>query len=366
MNKVLDVENVTKKYGKKTILSNLTASFYKGEFVGLVGISGSGKTTFLKCLLGLTEYEGKITSHNRNIRNQLLDYRKRVGYCCQGNSFYKELTVKENLKYFGDFYNKKDRMDMSWLIDFLDLRHSSNIPAKKLSGGMKRRLDLGCALIGNPEILFLDEPFSGLDPLRRTNICSLLRYINNMGKTIILSTHDLGVIKDLCSRIIVIKSGSFKEDLPAAQLIKKYSFVFEVDISIKGFNESDYEDFAQSLTDEEYEMLGSVTSPQGLRIYVKEYKTLLSILSNRIAEDRLVLNRFFIREPEFSEVFKILFLDELQEMTTVVSPGKTAIDKSEVREMLVGNDPGVVFQCLSAAGVDPMFIANVIKEREKW
>jgi ABC-2 type transport system ATP-binding protein len=365
MSKLIEINNVSKAYGKNKILSNVSTSFSQGEFIGLVGISGSGKTTLLKCLLGLTPYKGKILFHGKNIKQQMADFRSRIGYCCQGNSFYNELSVKENLEYFRSFYSKKGMKNINWLIDFLDLRSSINTIARKLSGGMKRRLDLGCALVGNPEMVLLDEPFSGLDPLRRTNICSLLKKINNLGKTILISTHDLGLIQNLCSRVIVLKAGTFVEDLSIESLIDKYSFVFEIDLSIKHFDTSSYQDLANDLNSEGYEMLGFVTSEDGVKIYVKEYKKFLIVLSKLISYKNLVLNRFFIKKPDFSEVFKVIFLEELEATTSVISTSENIVSESDFKDLLASNRPEVVFQCLNQAGVDPLFVAKMIKEMKK-
>ena len=246
---ILKIQQITKRFGKKTILKRASLDIYEGEIFGLVGSSGSGKTTLLRTLIGyLVPEEGDVkfrydyfVKSKEKINKPLYAsvYKQQrlaknlFGFGSQEPSFYKKLTVRENLRYFGSLYNLPTvalEANINILLALMDLKHAENTLAGNLSGGMERRLDIACALIHDPEVLILDEPTSDLDPLLRDHIWSLVRKINKKGTTIVIASHHLSEVETFCSRIAIIKNGRIIDVASPARLKTKYAESQEIRI----------------------------------------------------------------------------------------------------------------------------------------
>jgi len=206
MTVLLQVTDLEKSFGDKKVLKGLTFSLDKGEVLGLIGKSGAGKSTILKILSSLE----KSSSGSFKIEGSL-DVSNLIGYSFQHNSFYEELTLQENLNYFGSIYNinkndiKKRTEDLFRLTDLSlsDLK----LKIHNLSGGMKKRFDIVLAMLHNPKLLILDEPTAGLDPMRRKQIMHIIRRIQSEGVTIIISSHLMSDISDVCTKVLVLDNG---------------------------------------------------------------------------------------------------------------------------------------------------------------
>ena len=191
-NITLQVNNITTSY-KNFKISNVSFQVKNGDIFGLLGRSGSGKSTLIKTLIGLKKQnEGTIKVY---VNNKETPVNEVIGYCPQENSLYPFLTLEENLITFGKLYNVRkeviiERIDL--LLKKLDLQNARNKKITQLSGGMKKRADLAVALIHNPDILILDEPFSGLDISIQRFIWNFLKEFSSKGKIIIISSHILG------------------------------------------------------------------------------------------------------------------------------------------------------------------------------
>jgi ABC-2 type transport system ATP-binding protein len=246
---ILKIQNLSKRFGKRKILRNVSLDIYEGEIFGLIGASGTGKTTLLKTIIGyLAPEEGDVQFRYdyyikkkskegkpvyASVYRQQKVARNLFGFASQEPSFYSKLTVRENMKYFGSLYNMpKKALDsnIDILLSLMDLKQAEKALANNLSGGMERRLDIACALIHDPEVLILDEPTSDLDPLLRDHIWSLVQKINKKGTTIILASHHLSEVEHFCSRIAIIKDGRIVDVASPARLKTKYSESQEIRI----------------------------------------------------------------------------------------------------------------------------------------
>jgi ABC-2 type transport system ATP-binding protein len=208
----LKLENVTVRYGLFfKAVDNVNFSVSEGEIIGLVGPNGCGKSTILKIICGLIKPGGKIFYKGDRVRPDRKDLAKFLGYVPQENSFFHKLTVKENMKYFSKFYgvDNADRI-IEATIKSLGLESKKNTLAEKLSGGMKRRLNIGCSIVHNPSILLLDEPSVELDPISRNNLWRLVKRINHAGTTIIISTNMMNEAQALCDRLVLLDHGKKK------------------------------------------------------------------------------------------------------------------------------------------------------------
>ncbi len=216
---ILKLEDVSKSFGKKRVLERLNLQIREGEVFGIIGLSGSGKTTLLNTMIGFLEIDsGKILfkpehlldtkySALEPIKKNMAELRKSFGFAAQEPSFYEKLTVYENLCYFGKLYGlSKEIMEdnINTILKLLDLEDSRNALAANLSGGMQKRLDIGCAIIHDPRVLILDEPTADLDPLLRRQMWNIIKDINNSGTTIVLSSHFLDELELLCDRVCVL------------------------------------------------------------------------------------------------------------------------------------------------------------------
>ena len=207
MKPTIQIKNITKKFDALTAVDNISLDIQKGEILGLLGPNGAGKTTLVNMICGLLNAtSGEIFfQHNKNRK----ETRSEIGVCPQENIYWPKLTCKEQLIFMGEMYGmnlKKADERSQKLLDLLGLSEKSNIQAKKISGGMKRRLSICLALIHDPEILILDEPEAGLDPQSRILVRNFIKSLAN-NKTIILTTHNMDEADRMSDRVAIINKG---------------------------------------------------------------------------------------------------------------------------------------------------------------
>jgi ABC-2 type transport system ATP-binding protein len=204
---IIKINNISKDYKNIKALNNISLSINEGELYGLLGVNGAGKTTLLKILSGLTNptngdfVVGGFTNKNMDEIKKIIDISP------QESAVAKNLTVKENLRFFQDLYNKRDDNYLKEIIDDLGLNEVINQRAKTLSGGYQRRLSIALGLISKPKILLLDEPTLGLDVIARRELWKIVNKFR--GKiTIILTSHYLEEIEALCDRVAILSKGN--------------------------------------------------------------------------------------------------------------------------------------------------------------
>ena len=205
------VSGLIKRYGKLEAVGGVDFSVPRGTCFGLLGPNGAGKTTTLRCCLGLTKPDaGTIRLLGEAIPERAREARQRVGIVPQFDSLDPDFTVGENLIVYGRYFGLSDatvRAQVPDLLEFAGLSGKSDDRLRSLSGGMKRRLTLARALVNDPDILFLDEPTTGLDPQARHLIWDRLKKLIAQGKTIVLTTHFMDEAERLCNRLAVIDHG---------------------------------------------------------------------------------------------------------------------------------------------------------------
>ena len=202
---IISLEEVEKFFDDFKALEKVNISVNKGEILGLIGPSGSGKSVLIKLLIGFFKPSSGKRVINPNIK---------VGFSMQNNSLYEYLTVKQNLNFFSKIYgvDKEERKrNVSLLIEGLKLKEFENILIKNLSGGTKKRVDIACSLVHNPDIILLDEPLNGLDPILSQMMLSFIVNLNKQGKTIIFSSHSYADLSSVCNRFFLVKNKTVKE-----------------------------------------------------------------------------------------------------------------------------------------------------------
>lgn len=207
---VIKVNHLTRKFGNFTAVDNISFSIQQGEIFGLLGPNGAGKTTTFRMLCGLIPAtSGELEVIGVNLRNAPAQVRKRIGYVAQKFSLYENLTVKENLIFFGKTYgltNKKLKERIELVCHEFSLTKYLNLPTKQLVGGYQRRLSMAVGLLHEPDILFLDEPTSGSDPITRREFWRKIIELASTGITIIITTHFMEEA-EYCDRILIQDAG---------------------------------------------------------------------------------------------------------------------------------------------------------------
>ncbi len=227
---ILSVDNLRKSYGtgvaKVLVVDRLSFELRPGECYGLLGPNGAGKTTTLRLCLGLTmPDEGEITLLGKRIPAEARSARLRVGVVPQADNLDPDFTVAENLLIFGRYFGASDteiKSRIPKLLEFASLSAKKDARIGELSGGMKRRLTLARALINDPDLIFMDEPTTGLDPQARHMIWDRLKNLLNEGKTIVLTTHFMDEAERLCDRLAVIDHGSMIAEGVPRDLISQH------------------------------------------------------------------------------------------------------------------------------------------------
>jgi ABC-2 type transport system ATP-binding protein len=208
MESIVSIQNVTKVFGKQTVLQEINLEIHKGEIFGLLGPSGAGKTTLVKQLIGLDlPTNGEVYLFGKKMPS--LDLIQGVGYMSQSDALYTELSAKENLEFFATLYGlkgkgRKKRIDE--VMEIVQLTEHLNKLVSQYSGGMKRRLSLAAALLHEPDLLILDEPTVGIDPVLRQSIWDSFYELKNKGKTLIVTTHVMDEAEK-CDRLGLIRDG---------------------------------------------------------------------------------------------------------------------------------------------------------------
>ena len=202
------MEHVSKSFGKKTVIENVSLDIYKGEIFGLLGPSGAGKTTIVKMIAGIDEATHG-TIHVLNTKMPNLQVMKRIGFMAQSDALYGELTALENLQFFASIYGlkgKKQKQRIHEVMELVNLTDHVKKTVNQYSGGMKRRLSLAVSVLQETEVLILDEPTVGIDPLLRQAIWDELERIRQNGTTIVVTTHVMDEAEK-CQRLAMIRDG---------------------------------------------------------------------------------------------------------------------------------------------------------------
>lgn len=211
MEKIVEIENLTKSYGKFKAVDDLSLYVEKGKIFGLLGPNGSGKSTTINCILSLLNYEkGDIKIFGKEMKPNSYDVKSKIGVVFQDVAVFDELTVYENINYFCGLYIKDKNIRKKYVEDAIELTglgEFKKFRPKELSGGLLRRLNIACGISHKPELIILDEPTVAVDPQSRNNILEGIKKLNKDGATIIYTTHYMEEVEILCNRIAILDKG---------------------------------------------------------------------------------------------------------------------------------------------------------------
>ncbi len=235
---MIKVEDLTKDYGARLAISNLNFHAERGEIVGFLGPNGAGKTTTMRILSGfMPPTSGRATIAGFDVVDQSLEVRKRVGYLPETVPLYNDMTVFDYLRYLAQIRNVEDVDDrVEDVLDMVNMNTRIDSYISSLSKGMRQRVGLAQALLHDPEVLILDEPTIGLDPVQIIEVRKLIR---ELGKehTVLLSTHILSEVQQMCDRILVINKGQIVAEDTADKLEERLSGGRRVAVQVAGSGE---------------------------------------------------------------------------------------------------------------------------------
>ena len=219
---VVAVRELEKRFGAFVAVNRITFSVKRGEIFGLLGPNGAGKSTTIRMLCGIiapTAGFGQVAGHD--VFTESVEIKKTIGYMSQKFSLYGDLTPYENIRFYLGVYEVppglwKERIE--WILTLTRLQHVRNRFASELPPGWRQRLALGCALLHKPELLFLDEPTSGVDPLTRRRFWDFIHHLSNQGMTVFVTTHYMDEAEQ-CGRVILIDAGRIVAEGTPASII---------------------------------------------------------------------------------------------------------------------------------------------------
>lgn len=221
---LIEVHNIKKRYNRRLVVDDVSFSVEQGDVIGFIGANGAGKSTLMGMIVTLVKPTfGSILYKENNIVKNPSAIRGSIGYVPQDIALYQELTGIDNLKYWARTYHiKKDRYKES-LERVKDIIGLDDMSLKRkvvtYSGGMKRRLNIGIALLNNPEVIVMDEPTVGIDIISKQEILQVIKQLNNEGKTILYTAHDFEEIEQICNKLCIINEGKIVEFVDIKNII---------------------------------------------------------------------------------------------------------------------------------------------------
>ena len=212
MKSIIEVENLVKMYKTHKAVNNISFVVKKGEILGFLGPNGAGKSTTINVLSTvLKPDDGKINFLGENINNNIFNVKKNIGVVPQDLAIYEEIPAERNVRFFASLYGLKGKdldTKVKEALEFVKLYDRKDEKPKSFSGGMKRRLNIACAIAHDPKLIIMDEPTVGIDPQSRNHILESILKLKEKGATIIYTTHYMEEVEEIADRIIIIDNGS--------------------------------------------------------------------------------------------------------------------------------------------------------------
>ena len=303
----LEARGLVKRYGDVVALNGLDLTVHSGECLGLLGPNGAGKTTSIEIFEGLLfPDEGTVTVLGLDWRKNEAELRERLGIQLQESQFAEKVTVAETLQLFRSFY--RNGLTVDEMLRLVQLEEKRNARVGKLSGGQKQRLSVACALIGDPDLLFLDEPTTGLDPQSRRQLWDLVDHLRERGRTILLTTHYMDEAERLCDHVVVVDRGRAIASGTPRQLIRSLGAEQVVECSLNDGSTVPAERFAGLPG-----VLSSRLDVSVHRLQVNAAHETIPALLALVAEHGATLSELRTHSPTLEDVFVSLTGRHLRE-----------------------------------------------------
>jgi len=296
METILEIKDLTKRYGDLVAVNGISFNIEKGEIFGLLGPNGAGKTTTVEMIEGLRQPDsGEIDICGIDARRQPEKIKEIIGAQLQSTTIYDQIRIREVIDLFGSYYDRS--VHTQELLELVSLTEKENVYYRTLSGGQKQRVAMALALVNDPILLFLDEPTTGLDPQARRNVWQIITDLRDRGKTIILTTHYMEEAEQLCSRVGIIDRGTIIALDKPASLIKSAGI------------ESTIEFTSEDIRAEEIlkKIFGSITSfkrdDNRFIISSSESSRILKKLTQAADDNSMNMENISVRKATLEDVF---------------------------------------------------------------
>jgi ABC-2 type transport system ATP-binding protein len=306
MRAVVIVKNLTKRYGELIAVNDVSFSIEQGEVFGLLGPNGAGKTTTVEMIEGLRKPDsGSIEVCGIDALKELGKIKEIIGVQLQTTTLYDKIRVKEVIELFGGYYQKS--LPTSQILEEVSLTDRKDSFVSTLSGGLQQRLAMAMALVNDPEVLFLDEPTTGLDPQARRNVWSIIEDLKGRGKTVILTTHYMEEAEQLCRRVGIIDQGKIIAMDTPANLIANSGLAATIEFSCVP---EEQDKMLQKLAG-----IGKISRQDNNRfvIHTNESFRVLQEIARISVENALNLKNITVREATLEDVFLSLTGKRLRE-----------------------------------------------------
>jgi len=228
---ILKCSNIIKRIGKKEVLKNINLCLYEGDILALIGENGAGKTTLIKTILGLYNYEGKVIINGYDLNKDFVGAVKKVGAIVENPDLYNNLTGYQNLKLVANNYSNINEKNIMEVVKTVGLEKNIFDKVKNYSLGMKQRLAIGIALLNKPNLLILDEPTNGLDPIGIKDLKELLLTLSLKNVGIIISSHNLLELETFCNKVCIMKDGKIIENNTMKFIKNKIMNLYKIEVS---------------------------------------------------------------------------------------------------------------------------------------
>ena len=312
MNKVIEIKNLTKCYGDLIALDNFSLDVYEGEILGLLGPNGSGKSTTINTVLSLLRYDsGSIKIFGKEMTPTAYDIKSKIGVVFQDVAVFEELSVIENIDYFCGLYIKDKKIRDEYVqdaINLVSLNEFTKFKPKELSGGLLRRLNIACGIAHKPKLIFLDEPTVAVDPQSRNNILEGIKRLNELGATIVYTTHYMEEVEQLCNRIVVMDKGKVIASGTKDELKNMISLGEKITIELKVMSQS----FIDRLKNSE-RIINVEIENNIVHISYNTKEDNLSKLIDYVRENNVSYTSLFSERPTLNDVFLELTGKELRD-----------------------------------------------------
>ena len=302
MKKIIEVKNLTKEYKNLKAIDNLSFDVFEGEILGLLGPNGSGKSTTINSILQLLNYSsGSIKIFGHVMKPDSYEIKKDIGVIFQEVAVFQELTVYENIDYFCGLYIRDKEIRKKCVMDAINLVGLNDFIKfypKELSGGLLRRLNIACGIAHKPKLIFLDEPTVAVDPQSRNNILEGIKKLNELGATIVYTTHYMEEVEIICDRIIILDKGKIIAKGTTDELKTLAKLEEKITVEVKNISEETLKEIKEFKTVLDLNYQGNT-----LVIVYKKGKDNLGELIDYLHEKKVAYSKIFSERPTLNDVF---------------------------------------------------------------
>lgn len=309
----VELKNITKRFDDKLAVDNVSLNIEKGELYGLIGPNGAGKTTLISMICGLTSIDsGEIKVSGYPVVKQALEAKKKIGLVPQDIALYESLSAIDNLQFWGRMYGLKGKLlkeRMDEILETTELKDRAKEKVSHYSGGMKRRLNIACAVMHHPEIIIMDEPTVGIDPQSRNHILEFTRKLNREnGSTVIYTSHYMEEVEQLCTKVAIIDNGKIITSGTQDEIKKMVMNEEKIEINV-----SNYSPETGLKLNKLSEVRGVDYKDSKLTIVMKNSEANLQDIIKLLFLDNVKIRDISIKTPNLETVFLSLTGKSLRE-----------------------------------------------------